>query len=241
MINFAAAEPYDGTIDFQGPLPFIPGQRENWRLTCETFSGTVMTRQDLFIARGEQKDPGLQACTAAFREAFATGRGCDRPTGRVYRRGLDRARLGRDRLVHLRSYRIGLKGRRRLDKFCLSDRRAVRIGYPTNRLLRRNLGRRARSSAFAPNKAVLVLTSSRRFKLRRVRVGTPTSVMRRRIGLRARGIRIGRNVWYSKRGKRARLVFKTRRGRVREVGHAPLRLTSTRRRTARLLRSFPLR
>jgi hypothetical protein len=240
VINYAAADPYEGEISFHQP-EFFDKRSESWRLSCESFSGTVLTSQDVVINRGERQDPGLQACIAAFQRAFASGRGCDRPTGRVFRKGLDRARLGRDRELHLRSYRIGLRGRRNLDKFCLSDRRAVRVGYPTQRILRQNLGRRARSSAFTPRKAVLVLTSSRRFRVRKVRVGMGTRVMRRRIGRRIRGLRIGPNLWYVKRGKGARLVFKTRAGRVREVGHVSSGISNTRKKTARLLRSFPLR
>jgi hypothetical protein len=239
VVNFAAVEGYQGTITFQQP-EFFEKKAESWRLTCETFSGTVLTSQEIIIGRGERQDPGLQACIDAFRRAFTSGRGCDRPTGRVHRKGLDRARLGGDRDQHLRTYRIGLKGRRNLDKFCLSDRRAVRIGYPTDRLLQQNLGR-ARRSAFSSRKAVLVLTNSRRFRVRGVRVGMRTPVMRRRIGRRNRGLRIGRNVWFFKRGRAARLVFKTRAGRVREVGHVSSRPTNTRKKTARLIRSFPLR
>jgi hypothetical protein len=241
VVNFAAVEGYQGEISFQQPELFDK-RTESWRLTCETFSGTVMTSQDVTIGRGERQDPGLQSCIAAFRRAFQTGRGCDRPTGRVFPKGLDRARLGRDRLDHLRRYRIGLRGRRNLDKFCLSDRRAVRIGYPNQAVINMDRrSRRARASAFSPNRAVLVLTSSRRFRLRRARVGMRPAVMRARIGRRIRPIRIGANRWYLKRGRKARLVFKVRAGRVREVGHAPLRLTNTRRKSARLLRSFPLR
>jgi hypothetical protein len=238
VINFAAADPYEGEISFHQP-EFFDKRTESWRLTCESHSGTVLTSQDVTINRGERQDPGLQRCITAFQRAFASGRGCDRPTGRVFRKGLDRARLGRDRNDHLRRYRIGLKGRRNLDKFCLSDRRVVRIGYPTDRVLRQNLGRSR--GGFAPSKAVLVLTSSRRFRVRRVRVGMRPAIMRRRIGRRIRPIRIGANRWYLRRGRGARLVFKVRAGRVREVGHAPLRLTNTRRKSARLLRSFPLR
>ncbi|HEX2233848.1 MAG TPA: M14 family zinc carboxypeptidase [Thermoleophilaceae bacterium] len=241
VINFAGGEPYSFAVTFEPPEPFKPGTTESWRLTCETFSGTVMTSQDVTIGRGQRQDPGLRSCVEAFRRAFASGRGCDRPTGRVFRKGLDRARLGRDRLDHLRRYRIGLRGRRNLDKFCLSDRRAVRIGYPTARLLQRNLGRRGRRSAFTSRKAVMVLTSSRRFRVRRVRVGMRPALMRARIGRRIRPIRIGANRWYARRGSRATLLFKVRAGRVREVGHASRQLANTRRKTARLLRSFPLR
>jgi hypothetical protein len=238
VINFAGGEPYDLKVTFEGPEPFKPAGTETWGLTCESFSGTVLTRQDVLIGRGERKDPGLQACIAAFNRAFATGRGCDRPTRKVHRKGLDRARLGRSRSRHLRAYKIGLKGRRGLDKFCLSDKSAVRIGYPSKRVLSK-LKRKSRRG-LGTKKAGLILTSSKRFRVRKLRVGSTTAALLRRIGA-VRGIRVGKNTWYTKRGKKARLLYKVRRGKVREVGEASLKLTSNRRRTARLLRSFQLR
>ena len=109
VINYAAADTYNFKVTFEGPEPFKPAGTETWRLTCESFSGTVLTRQDVLIGRGARKDPGLKSCIAAFRRAFATGRRCDRPTRKVYRKGLDRARLGRSRTRHLRSYAIALR------------------------------------------------------------------------------------------------------------------------------------
>ena len=43
VVNFAAVEPYDGTINFAGPEPFQPAQTETWRLTCEFPAGNVLS------------------------------------------------------------------------------------------------------------------------------------------------------------------------------------------------------
>lgn len=240
-INFAGAEPYDLTISFAGPEPFKPGGSETWQLTCESFSGSVLTSQAVFINRGEQKDPGLQACAAAFDRAFTSGRGCDVATGRASRTSFDRARLGRNRLTHLRRFKIGVRGRGSIDKFCFTDRRQLRIGYPSSRL-RRGFGRsrtgRSFSRRFTSGKAVLILTSSKRFRVGKVRVGSSTRTLRRSVGRRARGIRVGRNVWYTKRGSKARLVYKVRGKRVYEVGIADKSLTGTRSRQAKFFKSF---
>jgi hypothetical protein len=55
-----------------------------------------------------------------------------------------------------------------------------------------------------------------------------------------RRYRVGRNAWYVAPGKRARLVLKTRRGRVREIGLASKRLTRSRPATRGLLRAWHL-
>ena len=70
-----------------------------------------------------------------------------------------------------------------------------------------------------------------------MRGGSRISTLRKWIG-RVRGVRIGKNTWYVKRGKKSRFVYKVRRGMVREVGEASLKITSNRKRTARMLRSF---
>jgi len=51
--------------------------------------------------------------------------------------------------------------------------------------------------------------------------------MRRRIG-RGPRVRVGRNVWYFRRGRNSRQIFKVQGGRVREMGIADARLTATR-------------
>ena len=88
-------------------------------------------------------------------------------------------------------------------------------------------------------KAVLSLTSHPAYHVKRVRNGTSTRTMRRRFRGERR-FRVGRNVWYLVRGKRSRVLFKTRAGKVREIGVADLRLTRSRRAARRFLRAFSL-
>jgi hypothetical protein len=235
VVNFAAAEPYDVITTFAKPA-FTPAQRENWTLSCETFGGAVLQSRQLYVARGARATVRMAACAAALRRAFQTGQGCDRPTRRLRGKRLDRVAIGGGRMVHLRRYRIGRKQTRRgIDRFCLSDGRGVRVGYSTKRF-RKGLGRPARR--YSRNKALLALTSSRRFRARGIRVGTRAAVVRRRIGGRA--IRIGSNRWYVKQARRARIVFKVKRGRVREIGLVNKRFTSNRAKTRRTLAAWRL-
>ena len=108
-------------------------------------------------------------------------------------------------------------------------------------VLRRRLGGRE-VRRLGTNKAILILTDSRRFKLKGLRPGARVSrlkALRRRGKLRAVKVgRIGKNTWYVARGSRARLVFKVRNKRVREIGIADKRLTNSRKRARRFLRSF---
>ena len=60
-----------------------------------------------------------------------------------------------------------------------------------------------------------------------------------RIG--GRPIQTGSNAWYTKRAKSARLVFKVKGGKVRELGLVNKRLTSTRQKARRTLASWRLR
>jgi hypothetical protein len=237
VVNFAAGEPYDVLVTFAKPT-FAAAQRENWTLSCETFGGAVLDTRELFVARGERATVNLQACAAALREAFRTGEGCDPPTGRIGGRRLDRVRLGGARERHLRAYRIGRKSARRgIDRFCLSDGRGVRVAYPTPRFrhgLVRGLRKRYRAE-----RALLALTTSRHFRIRKVRVGTTERALRRRI--RGESFTIGSNRWYMTRARRARIVFKVRAGKVRELGLANKRLTAGRKRARRTLASWRLR
>ena len=86
-------------------------------------------------------------------------------------------------------------------------------------------------------RAVLALSSHPAYAIRRVRSGSTVRTLR----LRFRGerrLRVGRNAWYLVRGRRANLLFRTARNRVREVGLADRRLTSTQARARRFLRAF---
>jgi hypothetical protein len=59
--NYAALEPYNGQVTFDGPPEFIPAQTETWKLTCLFVDESRLTR-DVGIARGESKTLDLSAC-----------------------------------------------------------------------------------------------------------------------------------------------------------------------------------
>ena len=146
------------------------------------------------------------------------------------------ARLGRSRRAQSRRFRGSrLRSRRGMDRYCMAGGGSLRVGYPTRRFLR-TLGRRARGRV--RGRAVIILTSSKRYRLRRVRPGLRGRALRRRVRGMSR-IRVGRNVWFVARsGRRSRAIFKVRRGRVLEIGLVDPRLTRSRRASARLLRGW---
>jgi hypothetical protein len=230
--NFAAGPEggYTGTVIFQGPDPPVAAQVESWQLTCE-LGGSVLTTTQVTIDRGERKEVDLSACAAAIREDCLSIR------GRFRGRRLGPATLGRTRARQRAAFR-GKRPRRRrgIDSYCLAGGGTLRIGYPTGRL-QRALSRQQRVRV--RRKAVLLLTSSAQFGLRGIRVGATAG----RVGARLRGerrIRVGRNVWFLAGGARARLVFKVRAGRVREIGLADKRVTRTRRGARRFLSAWRL-
>ena len=59
VINFAATEPYDGTVTFAGPSPKIESQRERWTVTCKNRKGKVTGTRSLYIERGQLKKRNL--------------------------------------------------------------------------------------------------------------------------------------------------------------------------------------
>jgi hypothetical protein len=156
--------------------------------------------------------------------------GCVRPSGRLGGLGVGPLRLGRSRSANRRALPANRRVRRSVDHFCLSDGRHMRAGYPSRRLTRAERRR-------AHGRAILVLTSSRHYAARGVRNGSSRRTLGRRFG-RLRSHRVGRNRWYLARGRRARILFKVRGGRVQEIGLGDRRLTRGRRATVRYLRSF---
>jgi hypothetical protein len=145
--------------------------------------------------------------------------------------------LGRTRKRQRRTIGARLRsGRGGIDRFCVAGGGALRIGYPTKRL-NRGVGRRVRRRI--KSKAQLALTSSKRVSIKRIKVGSRVRTLRRRLRGERR-YRVGRNIWYVARGKRARLVFSTRRGKVRQLGLASKRLTRSKRSTRRVLRAWKL-
>jgi PKD repeat protein len=162
------------------------------------------------------------------------GSACASASARATPTGIGPARLGRTRAGHRAALGRASRSRSTIETFCLAGGGALRIGYPSNRLL-------GSLSAFDPRrlrgKAVLILSSSGRTSIKNIRPGMSSRSRRSRLG-RRRGIRVGSNVWYVARGSRATLVFKESRGRVREVGLANRRLTRGRARARRFLNSF---
>ena len=55
VVNFAATEPYDGTVDFEGPEPPQAARTESWALVCESPEGTPRTFQPITVARGGRR------------------------------------------------------------------------------------------------------------------------------------------------------------------------------------------
>jgi hypothetical protein len=158
---------------------------------------------------------------------------CAPPEGAIKGKTLGRARLGRTRSAERRAFPSFSRRRAGVDRFCIRGGGHIRIGYMTKRTLGKFARRRRRG-----DRAVLILTTSRHYAIRGVRHGSRVRTLRKRFR-RARSFRIGRNRWYVAPGRRTRLVFKTHRRRVEEIGIAERRPTRTRRRAKRFLRNFP--
>jgi hypothetical protein len=145
--------------------------------------------------------------------------GEDRARGRA----LGPARLERKRSVQRSVLRARTRRTRgRVDRYCVADSRRLRIAYPTERLLRElGTGERRRVAG----RAVLVLTSSRRFSVAGIRPGAKVSSLRGRVKHLHRA-RVGQDTWFSTRRAKARFLFRARHGRVVEVGIGDRRLTA---------------
>lgn len=151
--------------------------------------------------------------------------------GRSARRGgrLGPVVLGRMRRTNRRAFEDFRAVRPYIDAFCVTGGR-IRVGYPSKRLSRR-------ARRLARGRAVLLLASTARISVARVKVGTSERTLRRRVKPRWR-FRIGRNAWYVKRSKKGTLVYKVRGRRVREAGIAAPRLSVRRASARRLLASY---
>jgi Zinc carboxypeptidase len=60
VINWAAVEPWSGTVTFEGPEPFQEAQQETWTLLCEQPEGTIRSARQVFVARGERRTLDLR-------------------------------------------------------------------------------------------------------------------------------------------------------------------------------------
>src|SRR5680860_1002594 len=234
----AGGTTYDLNITFQSPDPFVPAKTESWTLTCETGGGRVLAGREVQIARGETKSASFgRQCAAATNTAPSSR--CTSTKGKVRRKSVGRAVLGRNRTRQRRRFGNArrLKSRRGIDRYCVKAGGTMRVGYPTNRL---NAGKSASAKRRTARKVVLAISTSKKFRIRRSRVGTSTRALRKRLR-GERGFKVGKNVWYTAGGRSSRLLFRTRGGEVRELGLGDKRLTATRRSTKRFLRAWERR
>jgi dienelactone hydrolase len=186
-----------------------------------------------YVAIDTSKDTGntdFKSCGAAA--------GCVNTRGGIAGTRLGAARLGRTRKKQRRAIKGKLHSRRGgIDRYCVRGGGALRIGYPTRRLQRsralRAAVRRRRSQA------LLALTSSKSYKLRGLRVGSRQKTLRKRLH-HERRFRVGKNTWYLSAGKKSRLLFQVRRGRVRQLGIASKALTRSRPAARAFLRGWQL-
>jgi hypothetical protein len=158
---------------------------------------------------------------------------CFRAPSTVRGNRLGRAGLARRRRS-VRTLFAGDRGRYRewVDRYCLRDGSTVRIGYPTHRE-RKRLSRSERRRI--GHESIFVLTTSRSLRIRGVGRGMGVRALHRRIGGGNR-VRVGKNLWYFRKGRNSRHVFKVQRGRVLEMGIADARLTKGRARAKRFFR-----
>jgi hypothetical protein len=61
VINWAAAEPWSGTVAFEGPEPYQAAQRETWTLFCEQPEGTIRSARQVFVDRGQRRSLDLRS------------------------------------------------------------------------------------------------------------------------------------------------------------------------------------
>lgn len=166
-------------------------------------------------------------------------RRCVSTRGGIRRTGVGVARLGRTRTGQRRILKGTLfSDRPGIDRYCVREGGgSLRVGYPTKRL-NAKLSKKTRKRI--KGKAVLLVSTSKAFRLSKAKIGTGTKTLARRLKGERR-LKIGRNTWYVAQGKRARILFRTRKGKVLEMGLADKRLTTTRGATVRLLRAWDKR
>ena len=59
VINWAAADPWKGTVTFASPDPY-QAPEETWTLSCETPEGVTRSARQVFVARGERRSLDLR-------------------------------------------------------------------------------------------------------------------------------------------------------------------------------------
>jgi hypothetical protein len=143
---------------------------------------------------------------------------------RVGPRRLGAARLGSSRARNRRAFPSYVRVSAGVDRFCLKDGAQIRIGYALPRPL-----------VFVQSGALLVVTSSRHFKVAGAR---PGSALKKKAARGAWRVRIGHETWLIRRTRRATLLLHVHAGVVREVGIAAPAQTRTPKASRRLLKRF---
>lgn len=145
--------------------------------------------------------------------------------------------LGRTVKVQRRHFKgKRLKTRAKMDRYCATGGGSFRIGYTTSRLAR---AASAAERKRVTGRAVLILTSGTRYSVAAIKPGASTKVLRSKLKGERR-YRIGKNTWYVAAGRKARLIYRTRGGKVQAVGIADKRLTTSSAGSKRVLKAWAL-
>ena len=234
IVNFLGGVNYTGSVTYAGPPPFKAATKESWTLTCESPGGKVGATRSITIDRGQTQNVDFaKAC------ASVAPRLCVSTKGGAKNTGIGAARLGRTRTKQRKTLEgTLLSDRKGIDRYCLKKGGgSLRVGYPTSRLASK-LGKKTRKRI--KSKAVYMGTTSKAFSLSKLKVGSKTKTLRKRLKGERR-YKVGRNVWYVAKGKKARVLFRARKSKVLELALADKRLTATKKGTVRLLRAWDKR
>jgi hypothetical protein len=159
---------------------------------------------------------------------------CPKPSGKLHGTAVGAFTVGLtrgDARKRLKRYHVTHNG---FDNFCLYAGWGIRVGYPSNALLR-TLAPAARHGL--KGRIVLALTANPFYALEGVRPGMKVTSVAKRLHV-GKPFHVGRNYWYFVPGATARGVLKVRGGVIQEVGLASTALTGTRDAERRFIRSF---
>ena len=164
---------------------------------------------------------------------------CVSTKGGIKNTGVGVARLGRNRTKQRKTLEGTLfSDRKGIDRYCLKKGGgALRVGYPTTRL-NSKVSKKTRKRI--KSKAIYMGSTSKAFSISKLKVGSKTKTLRKRLKGERRYV-VGKNVWYVAKGKKARILFRARKSKVVELAIADKRLTANKTSTVRLLRAWDKR
>ena len=234
IVNFLGGVNYTGSVTYAGPPPFKPATKESWTFTCESPSGKVGATRTITIDRGQSQEVDFSKACAAVAPKL-----CVSTAGGAKGTGIGVARLGRNRTKQRKTLEgTLLSDRTGIDRYCLKKGGgSLRVGYPTSRLSSK-LGKKTRKRI--KSKAIYMGTTSKAFSISKLKVGSSTKTLRKRLKGEKRYV-VGKNAWYVAKGKKARILIRTRKKKVLELALADKRLTATKTGTVRVLRAWDKR